>query len=106
MGDILAQGITGLWNIVTGKGWKTENVASEWMKKNLYQGKDSLGQGAGKAVAGYFEMQNNPSAASLVVNPEESNKEGSKDKKIKPIKMNDGLLESVGTPIKMTLGKQ
>jgi hypothetical protein len=84
IGDLLAKGITGLWNLLTGKGWKTENAASEWLEKNLYQGKGSLGAGAGAATAQAFRMSNNPSAKELIVNgeskPETTNKKENNQK--------------------------
>jgi hypothetical protein len=105
--DLLSKGVTGIWNFITGKGFKTDNAVSEWMEKSLYQGKGSLGAGAGKAVAESFKLKNTPDAKSLAIKPDSSDTEApNKNNNQKAVPMNDGLLESTGVPIKMSLGKQ
>jgi len=64
---ILSEGATGIWNLITGKGWKTENTVGNFMREltggerdkngNVTGGYDFGGMGAkmGKRVA--FELE-------------------------------------------------
>ena len=49
--DMLSQGVTGLWNFITGNGFKTENPVSKWMNEKLYRGEGGFGTGAAMGAA-------------------------------------------------------
>jgi hypothetical protein len=49
--DMLSQGVTGLWNFITGNGFKTENPVSKWMNEELYRGEGGFGAGSAMGAA-------------------------------------------------------
>jgi hypothetical protein len=56
--DMLSQGVTGLWNFITGNGFKTENPVSKWMNEELYRGEGGFGAGAAMGAAEMMRSYN------------------------------------------------
>lgn len=56
--DMLSQGVTGLWNFITGNGWKTENPVSKWMNEEVYRGEGGFGAGAAMGAAEMMRQYN------------------------------------------------
>ena len=110
--SMISKAGVGAYNLSTGKGWQTDNVVSRILDENIND-KGGVGQvfanayiDVSKKLNAELDEKSNPSDKLKPVeeNPQYFTPSGKAP--VTPIKMNDGLLESTGVPIKMSLGKQ